>query len=186
MTFFYADYHHFGLSIRNPLKRHELLLPLYNSRKVVEISAGSLLLLRLTYGLGTTAYLIAQLQRCKKSCSWNGERSMSNNTKKSFNKRAFVSVLSGFAFVLMAVTGLVLFFAPSCRIARDTSWIIWGHDKDQWVAVHVWFSIAFTVASLFHTYLNWSALINYFRTKLKQGLAFRAEWVSALVICCII
>ena len=27
------------------------------------------MLIRLTYGLGTTAYLIAQLQRCQKNCS---------------------------------------------------------------------------------------------------------------------
>ena len=111
---------------------------------------------------------------------------MSNKTKELFNRRAFVSVLTGFSFVLMAVTGLVLFFAPSCRIARDTSWAIWGHDKDQWAAVHVWFSIAFVVASLFHIYLNWSVLTSYFKTKLRQGLAFRTEWVSALVICGII
>ena len=111
---------------------------------------------------------------------------MSNKTKKLFNFRAFVSVLAGFSFVLMAVTGLVLFFTPSCRAARDTSWIFWGHDKDQWVAVHVWFSIAFVVASLIHIYLNWTALINYFKTKLQQRLAFRAEWISALVICGII
>lgn len=111
---------------------------------------------------------------------------MSNKTKEPFNRRAFVSVLTGFSFVLMAVTGLVLFFAPSCRIARDTSWAIWGHDKEQWAAVHVWFCIAFVVASLFHVYLNWSVLTNYFKTKLRQGLAFRAEWILALVICGII
>ncbi len=108
---------------------------------------------------------------------------MSGKTKEPFNRRAFVSVLTGFSFVVMTVTGLVLFFAPSCRIARDTAWVVWGHNKDQWAGVHVWFSIAFVVASLFHTYLNWSALINYFRTKLKQGLAFLAELISALVIC---
>lgn len=43
---------HFGLLIRNPPKEHKFLLPLCNSRKVVEISAGSVLLLRLTYSLG--------------------------------------------------------------------------------------------------------------------------------------
>ncbi len=108
---------------------------------------------------------------------------MSNKTKKSFNFRAFVSVLAAFSFVLMAVTGLVLFFTPSCRAARDTSWIFWGHDKDQWVAIHVWFSIAFVVASLIHIYLNWTALISYFKAKLRQGFAFRAEWISVLIIC---
>lgn len=111
---------------------------------------------------------------------------MGNKTKEPFNRRAFVSVLTGFSFVLMAVTGMVLFFAPTCRIARDTSWTVWGHDKDQWAAVHVWFSIAFVVASFFHVYLNWSVLTNYFKTKLRQGLAFRVEWISALVICAII
>jgi len=111
---------------------------------------------------------------------------MNNKIKKSFNRRAFVSILVGFSFVLMTVTGLVLFFAPSCRIARDTSWIIWGHDKEQWVAVHVWFSIAFVIASMFHIYLNWSALTSYFKAKLKKGVALRAEWILALVICGII
>ena len=110
---------------------------------------------------------------------------MSNKTKKLFNFRAFVSVLAGFSFIFMAVTGLILFFTPSCRIARETSWIFWGHDKDQWVAVHVLFSIAFVVASLFHIYLNWTALTSYFKTKLQQRFAFRAEWISVLVICSI-
>ncbi|MHC4330910.1 MAG: hypothetical protein ACYSWW_22620 [Planctomycetota bacterium] len=31
--------------------------------------------------------------------------------------------------------------------------------------------------------VQWAALTNYFKTKLKRGLAFRAEWISALVIC---
>ncbi|MHC4567251.1 MAG: DUF4405 domain-containing protein, partial [Planctomycetota bacterium] len=62
---------------------------------------------------------------------------MSNGAKESFNLRAFASVFAGLSFILMAITGLVLFFAPSCRIARDTSWAVWGHGKDQWVAVHV-------------------------------------------------
>lgn len=111
---------------------------------------------------------------------------MDNQAKKSFNFRAFFSVLTGFSFIVMAVTGLVLFFTPSCRIARDTSWIFWGHDKEQWVAIHVWFSIAFVIASLFHIYLNWTALISYFKTKLRNGFAFRAEWISVLIICSIL
>jgi len=61
---------------------------------------------------------------------------MSDTTHQPFNKRAFVSVLVGFSFILMAVTGGVLFFAPSCRIARETSWSFLGHSKDQLVARH--------------------------------------------------
>jgi hypothetical protein len=108
---------------------------------------------------------------------------MIEKTGHSFNRRAFISVLTGFSFILMSITGLVLFFAPSCRIARDTSWTILGFDKDQWVATHVWFSIAFVIASIFHIYLNWTPLINYFKAKLRKGFALRPEWITALGIC---
>jgi len=111
---------------------------------------------------------------------------MNNGMKESFSLRAFASVLAGISFVLMGVTGLVLFIAPSCRIARDSSWVVWGHDKDQWIAIHVWLSIAFVIASFIHIYLNWAVLINYFKIKLHKGLAFRYEWICALAICAII
>lgn len=111
---------------------------------------------------------------------------MTEITGKSFNRRAFVSVLAGFSFILMAVTGLVLFVAPSCRVARDTSWAVWGQSKEQWVAVHVWFSIAFVIASIFHLYLNWTPMVNYFKARVRKGFALRMEWMLALVICGII
>ena len=111
---------------------------------------------------------------------------MAKNTKKSFNLRAFASVFAGLSFVLMVVTGLALFIAPSCRIASDTSWTVWGHDKDQWVAVHVWLSIAFIIASAIHIYLNWSVLISYFKSKIRKGWAFRAEWLAALAVCAVL
>ena len=108
---------------------------------------------------------------------------MANNAKKSFNLRAFTSVFVGLSFLFMVVTGLALFIAPSCRIARDTSWTVWGHDKDQWVAVHVWLSIAFIIASAIHIYLNWRILMGYFKDKIHKGWAFRAEWLVALAVC---
>jgi len=111
---------------------------------------------------------------------------MTEKTGKPFNYRAFVSVLTGFSFILMTVTGLVLFCTPSCRIARDTSWSILGYNKDQWIDVHVWFSIVFVIASIFHIYFNWAVLVCYFKAKVRRGLALRAEWIVALVVCGII
>jgi hypothetical protein len=63
---------------------------------------------------------------------------------------------------------------------------VWGHGKDQWVAVHVWLSIACVVASIIHIYLNWTVLTNYFKSKIHKGLAFRTEWVAALAICVVL
>ena len=111
---------------------------------------------------------------------------MSEKTNGQFNYRAFISVLSGFTFAAMAITGLVMFFAPSCRIARDTSWTVMGYSKEQWTAIHVWFSIAFVISSAFHIYLNWTALVYYFKNKMRQSFALRTEWIAALVICGVI
>ena len=111
---------------------------------------------------------------------------MSEKTNGKFNSRAFISVLAGFTFFAMAATGLVMFIAPSCRIARDISWTVWGGSKEQWTAVHVWFSIAFVIAAALHIYLNWTALTGYFKRRLHQGLALRTEWVAALAICAVI
>jgi len=103
--------------------------------------------------------------------------------KRPFGRRKFVSVFAGFSFVLMALTGLGMFFAPSCRVARDTSWAIWGHSKDDLAAVHVWFGTVFVIAAAYHIYLNWTALKNYFKTKVGEGIGLRTEWVVALLIC---
>jgi len=111
------------------------------------------------------------------------EVNMGREAKKPFNRRKFVSLFVGFSFVLMTVTGFALFFAPSCRIARDTSWAIWGHNKEQFVAVHVWFSTVFVIAAGYHIYLHWTVLEKYFKTKVGEGIGLRTEWVAALLIC---
>jgi len=108
---------------------------------------------------------------------------MGKEEKKPFNRRKFVSVFAGFSFVLMALTGLGMFFAPSCRVARDTSWAVWGHSKEDLAAVHVWFGTVFVIAAGYHIYLNWTALKNYFKTKVGEGIGLRTEWVIALLIC---
>ena len=111
---------------------------------------------------------------------------MAGDAKKSFNLRGFASVLAGLSFILMVVTGLVLFVAPSCRVAESTSWTVLSHDKDQWVAVHVWLSLAFVIASAVHIYLNWRVLMSYFKSKARKSWAFRTEWLAALAICAVL
>ena len=64
---------------------------------------------------------------------------------EGFQWRAFASVLVGFTFVVMTLSGIVLFFTPSGRIARDTGWEYWGFDRYDWITFHTWFSVLFVV-----------------------------------------
>ena len=111
---------------------------------------------------------------------------MEKNRKMRFNWRAFFSVLAGLSFLGMVFTGVILFVVPPGRIANWTGWTIIGLTKHQWIGLHDWFSIIFVVASVFHIYLNWKALVSYFKNKISKAFALRIEWALALVICCVV
>ena len=103
-----------------------------------------------------------------------------------FNWRAFFSVLSGLSFIGMVFTGVILFVVPPGRIANWSGWTLIGLTKHQWIGLHDWFSVIFIIASVFHVYLNWKALVSYFKNKVSKAFALRIEWAFALVICCVV
>ncbi|HEC02877.1 MAG TPA: DUF4405 domain-containing protein, partial [Phycisphaerales bacterium] len=105
---------------------------------------------------------------------------------RRFQWRAFVSVATMLSFLGMSVTGIALFVTPPGRIAHWTGWTLSGLTKDQWVALHIWFSLVFLVAAAFHLYLNWKPLISYFRNRARRTFALRWEWVLSLVICALV
>jgi len=108
---------------------------------------------------------------------------MSEEKRKMFNWRAFVSVLTALSFIGMAFTGVILFVVPPGRIANWSGWTLLGLTKHQWIGLHDWFSIIFVVASVFHVYLNWKLFVSYFKSKVSKAFALRAEWALALVVC---
>jgi len=111
---------------------------------------------------------------------------MDNNTNRKFSWRAFASVLTGVSFLGMAFTGVILFVVPPGRIANWTGWTILGLTKHQWIGLHDWFSIIFIVGAVVHTYLNWKALVSYFKSKLSKAFAMRTEWALAVVVCAVV
>jgi hypothetical protein len=102
---------------------------------------------------------------------------------RRFNVRAFLSVLAALSFLAMSVTGVVLFVMPPGRVAYWTGWKMLALTKDQWDALHIWFSLIFMVAALLHLYLNWPCFLSYFRSKIRKAFALRSEWTMALVLC---
>ncbi len=100
-----------------------------------------------------------------------------------FKVRSFVSMLTAFAFVLMAISGIVIFFTPSGRIARDTSWAFFGLGMSQWIAVHLWMSLVFLITSGIHIYYNYKPILSYFHKKTAKAVEIRIEWIAALLLC---
>lgn len=108
------------------------------------------------------------------------------NNEAKFNKRAFVSVLTTLSFILLAISGFVLFITPPGRVANWTGWQFMGLTKIQWGSMHIWFSLTFFAVSLFHIYFNWRALLNYFKNRISRNFGMRLEWVAALLLCVLV
>ncbi len=108
---------------------------------------------------------------------------MAQEQGKAFQWRAFISTLTGLSFIGMCVTGVILFVVPPGRVANWTGWTIFGLTKAQWQGLHIWFSVLFMVAAVVHIVYNWSCLVRYCQSKVRQGFALRAEWALSLLIC---
>jgi phage antirepressor YoqD-like protein len=96
---------------------------------------------------------------------------------KKINWRSFTSIYMGFSFILMAVTGIVLYIAPPGRVAFWSNWFFIGLTKTEWQSVHTIFSFLFVVSGIFHITFNWKPLLSYLRRKAKESLTVRRELV---------
>jgi len=105
-----------------------------------------------------------------------------NQKSRGFSWRAFTSVLLFWSGLVMAVSGIILYIAPTGRVARAAIWVFWGLDKDGWGAVHTILSFVFTIFAVLHIVLNWKPLISYLKDRITRVVKMRWEWVSATVI----
>lgn len=97
---------------------------------------------------------------------------------------SFSLVLS---FLVITVSGIILYLAPPGRIARWTAWAMLGFNRGQWEDLHTLFSYLFIILGFFHLLMfNWRLFFSYIRTRLEKRLNRKREMVSALVTFAII
>lgn len=94
---------------------------------------------------------------------------------KPIHTRGLTSFFTLFGFLVMSITGLVLYVVPAGRIAYWINWKLISLTKTDWGNIHILSSILFIVAGAFHIYLNWKALMNYFKSKVTKGIKLRRE-----------
>lgn len=82
-----------------------------------------------------------------------------------FNWRSFLSVYMGFSFLIMTVTGIILYIAPPGRVAHWSNWTLAGLLKEEWQAIHTIFTFIFIAAGVLHIIFNWKPLLSYLRKK---------------------
>lgn len=102
---------------------------------------------------------------------------------KHFKWRVFISAGLALAFLVMLISGIVLYISPPGRVANWTDWNIFGLTKKGWQNQHVVFGFAFIILSIFHLFvINWKAFFSYIKSKTSEGVNSPAELAVSLVL----
>jgi len=102
--------------------------------------------------------------------------------KKTFSWRAFISLGLVPSFLVLVVSGIILYLAPAGRIANWTDWQLLGLTKKEWQEQHTIFSLLFAILSIFHLFsINWKAFWSYIVSKTRNGLSKPVE-LSLIII----
>lgn len=105
------------------------------------------------------------------------------SANQHFKWRVFISAGLALAFLVMFISGIVLYISPPGRVANWTDWNIFGLTKKEWQNQHVVFGFAFIILSIFHLFvINWKAFFSYIKSKASKGLNNPAELAVSLVL----
>lgn len=100
----------------------------------------------------------------------------------SFSWREFTSFGLFLTFLMLLVSGVILYIFPSGR-GPGFFWEMGGLTKPAWQNQHIIFGFAFSLLSLCHLFfINWKAFISYLKTKTSQGMKRPAELVTIVVL----
>jgi len=92
------------------------------------------------------------------------------------------SVLIAASFLILVVSGVVLFLSPPGRVANWSGWRMLGFTKMDWTGLHVWFGTLFLLAAILHLFFNLRPMLSCFKDRMTRRVGFRWEWVVALAV----
>ena len=103
--------------------------------------------------------------------------------KKKFFWKSFVSFSLVWSFLIILISGIVLYIAPPGRVSNWTNWMLFGFTKGQWQAMHTLFSLSFVILSVFHLIVfNWKVFWFYIMTKTSSQLNKKKELLISLAL----
>ena len=101
-------------------------------------------------------------------------------THRHFDFRGFITYSVLLSFIVMLASGVVMFLAPSGRVAGQTDWSLLGLDRARWQTLHLSFAVVFVVAGLVHLTCNWRGLLHHLRERTTKHVTLKWEAVLAL------
>ncbi|WP_373035656.1 DUF4405 domain-containing protein [Sulfurimonas sp.] len=94
--------------------------------------------------------------------------------------KRIISLTLALSFLVMSVTGLMLFIVPKGKVAYWANWQMFGLTKTQYGDIHITSMFLFLTVTVWHIYYNWKPLLNYLRDNAKRITFFKKELLIAL------
>jgi len=96
--------------------------------------------------------------------------------------KKLISLTLAFSFLIMSVTGVMLYIVPKGKIAYWANWKMFGLSKAQYGDIHITSMFLFLVVTLWHIYYNWKPLMSYLKNSTKKITFFKKELFIALFL----
>lgn len=99
--------------------------------------------------------------------------------KNKQSARSLTAFLVTWAFLVLMVTGIVLYVVPQGRVAYWIHWSLLGLEKEQWGWIHIMFGGVFIFTGFLHLYYNWKPFKKYFAARVQGHFELKREIVIA-------
>lgn len=94
--------------------------------------------------------------------------------------RSFTAFVVTWAFLILTITGIILYVVPQGRIAYWTHWSLVGLGKEQWGDLHMIFGGVFIIAGVIHLWFNWKPFRKYFSDRVRGRFELKREVLTSL------
>ena len=104
--------------------------------------------------------------------------------RRAFQWRAWVTLVLLGTATWLAISGVVLYLAPSGRVAKTVDWRLLWLAKEQWEALHTVFGFVFLVLAGVHLKYNGRSILAYLRRRAAEVARVRREaaWASLALL----
>jgi len=96
--------------------------------------------------------------------------------------RKIISLTALLSFLVLILTGSILFIVPHGRVAYWADWRLLGLSKTQWGDIHINIGILFAGTIFFHVYYNWKPIVSYVKNQSKKYKIITQELTIAILI----
>jgi hypothetical protein len=96
--------------------------------------------------------------------------------------RSLTAFIVTWSFLVLTVTGIVLYIVPQGRVAYWVDWSLLGLEKTDWANVHMVFGGVFIAMGILHLYFNWKPFKKYLAARVSGHLEVTRELVASIVI----